>query len=104
MLKTPELLHALHELEGKELGCWCAPDPCHGHELVRLLAELREGKLAQYMAEAKGEEEEKVDADDKGETPSGKRSIASNDGEAISASGGDAAAASGAKKPRKTKS
>ena len=35
----PELLAALPELRGKRLGCWCAPLPCHGDVLVRLLAE-----------------------------------------------------------------
>ena len=30
---------ALGELEGKELGCWCRPEPCHGDVLVRLLGE-----------------------------------------------------------------
>lgn len=32
----PELLAALGELAGKTLGCWCAPEPCHGDVLVRL--------------------------------------------------------------------
>ena len=32
----PELMAALHELRGKVLGCWCAPQPCHGDVLVRL--------------------------------------------------------------------
>eukprot|EP00754_Rhynchopus_humris_P035527 Rhum_TRINITY_DN17049_c0_g1::Rhum_TRINITY_DN17049_c0_g1_i1::g.165128::m.165128 len=27
------------ELVGKRLGCWCAPEPCHGHVLQRLIAE-----------------------------------------------------------------
>lgn len=36
-LKTkPELLAALPELTGKVLGCWCAPQACHGDVLVRL--------------------------------------------------------------------
>jgi hypothetical protein len=26
----PSLLDRLHELKGKALGCWCAPEPCHG--------------------------------------------------------------------------
>jgi hypothetical protein len=33
-----DLLSALHELEGKSLMCWCAPKPCHGHVLRRLVA------------------------------------------------------------------
>jgi hypothetical protein len=35
---TPELMGALPELGGKRLGCWCAPLPCHGDVLVRLLS------------------------------------------------------------------
>ena len=27
------------ELEGKELGCWCKPSPCHGDILIKLLKE-----------------------------------------------------------------
>lgn len=26
----------LHELEGKELGCWCKPNKCHGDILIKL--------------------------------------------------------------------
>ncbi|MEV6791313.1 DUF4326 domain-containing protein [Streptomyces sp. NPDC051320] len=29
----PSLLDRLHELKGKALGCWCAPDACHGDVL-----------------------------------------------------------------------
>ena len=35
----PELLAQLGELEGKTLGCWCAPRACHGDVLARLAAE-----------------------------------------------------------------
>lgn len=31
---------ALRSLSGKRLGCWCHPDPCHGHVLVTLIDEL----------------------------------------------------------------
>ena len=31
------LLDDLHELEGKVLGCWCHPLPCHGTVLINLL-------------------------------------------------------------------
>lgn len=34
-----ELLNSLHELEGKELGCWCKPEKCHGDVLVKLVRE-----------------------------------------------------------------
>ena len=38
-----ELTEALLELDGKVLGCWCAPwYPCHGDILVRLLARKKE--------------------------------------------------------------
>lgn len=30
----------LKKLRGKRLGCWCAPAPCHGDVLVRLLQEF----------------------------------------------------------------
>ena len=38
---SPELMAALPELRGKCLGCWCAPDPCHGNVLVKLMRERR---------------------------------------------------------------
>lgn len=31
----PSLLRRLPELKGKVLGCWCAPEPCHGDTLKR---------------------------------------------------------------------
>jgi hypothetical protein len=33
-LLSSKLVGDLLELEGKVLGCWCAPEPCHGHVLV----------------------------------------------------------------------
>ncbi len=36
----PELMAALPELRNKVLGCWCAPLPCHGEVLVKLVGEL----------------------------------------------------------------
>jgi hypothetical protein len=27
---------ALHELRGKELVCWCAPERCHAEVLIEL--------------------------------------------------------------------
>jgi hypothetical protein len=38
---TPELWDGLEELKGKILGCWCAPEECHGDILIRLLKEKR---------------------------------------------------------------
>ena len=33
----PELLACLPELEGKVLGCWCAPERCHGDVLAEMV-------------------------------------------------------------------
>jgi hypothetical protein len=30
------LIHDVHELRGKDLVCWCAPEACHGDLLLRL--------------------------------------------------------------------
>lgn len=38
ILSNPDLLGSLHELAGKDLGCWCKPLPCHGDVLEELLA------------------------------------------------------------------
>jgi hypothetical protein len=38
-IKTqPHLMAALPELRGKTLGCWCAPQRCHG-DVLAMLAE-----------------------------------------------------------------
>ena len=36
ILGRPDLLRSLPELQGKVLGCWCAPKGCHGDVLVDL--------------------------------------------------------------------
>lgn len=36
----PDLMAALPELKGKVLACWCAPKPCHGDVLLRMVAEV----------------------------------------------------------------
>lgn len=41
ILNQPDLLNSLHELEGKTLGCWCAPSKCHGDILIKLMNEAR---------------------------------------------------------------
>jgi hypothetical protein len=38
--RSPALIAQLHTLKGKRLGCWCAPKPCHGNVLARLVAEF----------------------------------------------------------------
>ena len=42
LLRTPELLARLPELRGKRLGCFCAPQPCHGDVLARMADSLPE--------------------------------------------------------------
>lgn len=38
--RHPELLDAAKkELKGKILGCWCAPNPCHGDILLEVCNE-----------------------------------------------------------------
>jgi hypothetical protein len=34
---SPALVSELLKLKDKHLGCWCAPDPCHGHILLELI-------------------------------------------------------------------
>lgn len=40
--ESPKLMAALPELEGKTLGCWCAPLPCHGDVLIKLVGETQD--------------------------------------------------------------
>lgn len=37
---SPELLKQLPSLKHKVLGCWCAPKPCHGNIILKLLKEM----------------------------------------------------------------
>ena len=37
---NPQLITDLLLLNGKILGCYCAPKPCHGDVLVKLIAEF----------------------------------------------------------------
>ena len=36
LMSKPELLATLEELHGRDLVCWCAPEPCHCDVLLRL--------------------------------------------------------------------
>ena len=50
----PDLMARLEELRGKRLGCWCAPKPCHGLVLIKLLEEEEQAKkLAALGGEGK---------------------------------------------------
>ena len=42
ILSKPELLKDLPELKNKILGCWCAPNVCHGHILIELLEKVND--------------------------------------------------------------
>ena len=56
LLGQRELLRRLHELRGRTLACWCAPEPCHANVLVELVDAdevLDELKAAGVTAEAR---------------------------------------------------
>jgi hypothetical protein len=36
--ENPNMKEELLKLKGKNLGCWCAPEPCHGDILLELIA------------------------------------------------------------------
>jgi Domain of unknown function (DUF4326) len=36
LLQQPELMAAVHEFRGRDLVCWCTPDPCHADVLIEL--------------------------------------------------------------------
>jgi len=38
------LRNELLDMNGKNLGCWCKPDPCHGDVLLKLIIELQSPK------------------------------------------------------------
>lgn len=42
LAREPSMVASLLALRGKRLGCWCHPDPCHGHVLVRVIEEFWE--------------------------------------------------------------
>jgi hypothetical protein len=42
IVRQPALMAALHELRGKDLVCWCAPERCHAEVLIELAYERGE--------------------------------------------------------------
>ena len=42
--RTPELMAAIPELEGMQLGCWCNPFRCHRDILIKLFKEINDEK------------------------------------------------------------
>jgi len=39
-INADPITYDLKELVGKNLGCWCHPEPCHGDILIKLLENL----------------------------------------------------------------
>lgn len=37
--RGPLILHFLLKIKGKNLGCWCHPDKCHGDILLKIIEE-----------------------------------------------------------------
>lgn len=37
----PQLSEELLKLDGKNLGCWCAPESCHGDILLKLIEKYK---------------------------------------------------------------
>ena len=42
---NPVLLRDLHQLRGKNLGCWCYPQPCHGNIIQKLLQQQQQQQI-----------------------------------------------------------
>lgn len=43
-IKKENLYAELLELDGKNLGCWCKPESCHGDVLLELINEYKKNK------------------------------------------------------------
>ncbi len=39
-IKTLPNIYCIESLQGKILGCWCKPKPCHGDILIKILKEM----------------------------------------------------------------
>jgi hypothetical protein len=51
-IKTkPELLNEIYKLEGKALGCWCKPKPCHGDVIVEIIEAYRNRENLKLLEE-----------------------------------------------------
>jgi hypothetical protein len=50
LVSRPKLLGALHELRGKDLVCWCAPNRCHADVLLDMANDDEEQDDADYYA------------------------------------------------------
>lgn len=51
--KNISLVKKLLKLDGKNLGCWCYPEPCHGDILIKLIKKYKKkyikGELYEYF-------------------------------------------------------
>lgn len=45
------LIRNIDELRGKELRCFCAPKPCHGHVLLMLAEGMNLDEVIKYVCE-----------------------------------------------------
>lgn len=41
-IRKSSLMNEIEELRDKRLGCWCAPKPCHGDILIKILNEKKQ--------------------------------------------------------------
>lgn len=62
VLSNPELLKQLKTLKGKQLGCWCKPNRCHGDILKELIEdeELVKKRLKELEGSEEKEEKKKI--------------------------------------------
>lgn len=44
-LRNPKVRQSIRELRGKRLGCYCAPEACHGDVLAKLAKELTDAAV-----------------------------------------------------------
>jgi hypothetical protein len=49
-LYDSKLINDIDELKGKTLGCWCAPEACHGHFLLKALNENHDDQFHGILA------------------------------------------------------
>lgn len=52
ILSNDGLLEQLDELEGKVLGCWCKPLPCHGDILVEVVMQRKNDFILRELIES----------------------------------------------------
>eukprot|EP01059_Diplonema_ambulator_P005135 TRINITY_DN14863_c0_g1_i1.p1 TRINITY_DN14863_c0_g1~~TRINITY_DN14863_c0_g1_i1.p1 ORF type:complete len:182 (+),score=32.56 TRINITY_DN14863_c0_g1_i1:37-546(+) len=60
MVKDDRARAELMKLEGKVLGCWCHPEACHADVILRKIAELSGGHVAEEIAAPKNSDVETV--------------------------------------------